>query len=460
LTAELHETDMTSAKHATPDLQAHKPSELYIWYLLIFLLLAGTISYVDRQILSLMIGPVKRDLGISDTQVGLLIGVAFSVFYSLVMLPMAWLADTKSRRATIGAGLFGWSLMTTLSGIAQNFGQLFVARMGVGIGEAALGPSAYSLLADTVPRERLPFAIGVYAAAPFIGIGLANILGGSLVGALETMPPVHLPLFGELRSWQVTFLVVGLPGVALSLLAFTLREPVRHGLVAPDAGAGDASSFADVLRFMGANVAFFAFHFGGFMCLALQGWMLFGWIVEFYIREHAMARADIGQIYGVIAFVAGLVGSLVSGRVAMGMISRGATDATIRLSMLCAIAMAPLFVTVAMAGNTTLSLALLAPLTFFMAGPPGLSVAALQAMTPNRVRGRVVAIYLILTSLIAIAIGPVLVGLINDYVFRSDAAIGKTLAVTAAVTYPLAALLLFLCLKPFGRALRAAETWH
>jgi MFS family permease len=428
--------------------------DLYFWYLMLVLVLAGALSYIDRQILALMIGPVKRDLGINDTQVGLLIGLAFSVFYSVAMLPMAWLADTRSRRKVIGLGILSWSLMTAFSGLARNFGELFVARMGVGIGEAALGPAAYTLLSDSVRKEQLPFAVGIFAAAPFVGIGLANIVGGQVVGALESLPPVHLPLIGETRSWQMAFFIVGAPGLLISLLAFTLREPPRRGMIA---GAETIGTLRMVWRFIRENKALFLLHFAGFLLLALQGWTLFGWAVEFFIREHGMARAEIGRLYGLIVLGAGLTGSIAAGRIATSMMSRGRVDAVLRLVTWGALVMAPLSIAMALVPSTALAIALIVPVTFFMAWPPGLGVAALQAVAPNQIRGRVVAVYLLVVNLLSVSMGPLIVGVVNDYVFRSEQAIGETLALLAAVTYPLAALALFFSLKPFRRALKAAE---
>lgn len=429
----------------------------YRWYVVVFLLFAATISYVDRQILALMIGPVKRDLGISDTQVGFLIGLAFTLFYSAMTLPMAWFADRRSRRAVIGAGIFSWSLMTALSGFARNYFELFLARMGVGIGEATLSPAAYSLLADYFPKERLPFAVGVFAAAPFVGIGLANILGGSLVQYLEGIPPVDAGIFGTLRSWQLTFFAVGVPGILLAALALTIREPARKGSLA---GAGEGASWAEVGRFILERRRFFALHFGGFLFLALHGWMLFAWIVEFFIRVHGLERGDIGVAYGLIAFGAGIGGSIFAGRLATGMLGRGSPDATLRLVVVCALAMWPLSIAMPLVPSATLAMLILVPVTFFMAWPPGLGVAALQAITPNEIRGRVIAIYLVVASFVAVTLGPLVGGFLNDAVFTGQGGIGYSIATLAAINYPAAAIILWFCLKPFRAALELSERWE
>jgi MFS family permease len=422
------------------------------WPLVLFLTAAATLSYVDRQILALMIGPVKRDLGISDTQVGLLVGLAFALFYSAMILPMGWLADTRNRRAILGAGIFSWSVFTALSGLARNYTQLFLARMGVGVGEATLSPVAYSLLSDTFARERLPLAVGVFATAPFIGIGLANILGGWLVETLERAPPIDLLGLGVVASWQLTFFAVGLPGVLLALGALLFREPPRRGASAHD----HDSSWSEVFRLLGRHRSFFALHFSAFVLTALQGWALFGWVVEFLIRKHEMTRSAAGLAYGAIALTAGLLGSITGGRVATTLLERGKADATLRLCLFAALALAPLTVAMGLAPSLPIAVMLLAPVSFFMAWPPGLSIAALQAVTPNRTRGRAIGIFMVIVNFLAFTLGPVLVGFFNDVIFPSKDGIGHTLALLSVIGYPAAALCLWVALPRLRAAVRDA----
>ena len=214
---------------------AGRASGAYLAYVIGLLTVASTLSFIDRQILNVMIGPIKRDLGgLSDTQISLIIGLAFSLIYSLASWPLARLADQYNRRNIIAAGIFTWSLMTAVAGFAHNFWQLFCARMGVGIGEASLGPASTSLLADTLEQHRLPLAFGIVATAPFVGTGLASIVGGPLIDYLEARPAVVLPVFGELFSWQMVLVLVGLPGILLAGLMFTMKEPGRTGAQSED----------------------------------------------------------------------------------------------------------------------------------------------------------------------------------------------------------------------------------
>src|SRR6185503_17082308 len=217
---------------ATMDVsQTSEPKMGYAWYVVLILMACYTLSFIDRQILSLLVAPIKQDLGISDTRVGLLQGLAFAVLYTALGLPMGRIADRRSRRNLIAVGVFFWSLMTALCSVARSFGSLFLARVGVGVGEATLGPSAFSLISDYFPKERLGTALSVYSAGIFVGAGLANIVGGIVTQAASNLQPVDLPILGTIAPWRFTFLIVGIPGLLVGLLVYTIREPLRKNLL-------------------------------------------------------------------------------------------------------------------------------------------------------------------------------------------------------------------------------------
>ncbi|TFH66192.1 MAG: MFS transporter, partial [Gemmatimonadales bacterium] len=180
----------------------------YTWYVVAILTLANVSSYADRQILTLLVGPIRRDLAISDTQMSLLLGASFALFYTVLGFPIARLADQRSRRWIIAVGIAVWSIMTGLCGIARNYAQLLLARIGVGVGEAALSPPAYSMIADYFPREKLGTAIGTYSMGIYVGVGLAQIIGGAIVSVVGAEGAWSLPLVGAVRPWQVVFFAV------------------------------------------------------------------------------------------------------------------------------------------------------------------------------------------------------------------------------------------------------------
>jgi MFS family permease len=349
-----------------------------------------------------------------------------------------------------------WSLATISCGMAGRYWQLFAARMGVGVGEAALYPAAISLLSDSFARTRLPLALGVFSAAPLIGIGLANLLGGMVIRTLAGRPDLTLPLFGHVRSWQAMFIIVGTPGLLVALLAWSVREPVRQGRAlarqVPEGGLGEALGFFLERR------AFLGLLFAAFIAQAIQAWGFFYWAVELLVREHGVARSTVGIEFGAIALVFGTLGSIASGVISGRMMRAGRSDATLVLSLRIGILLIPLAIAMPLVPGFGMAMVLTAMLLFLMGWPAGLLTTALQLIVPNQFRGRVVALYFIIVNFVSFSCGPLLGGLISDRVF-GGASLGKTLALMAFIDYPLSAVLLWLCLPHFRRALASAQHW-
>ncbi|MBL8629221.1 MAG: MFS transporter, partial [Rhodospirillaceae bacterium] len=202
------------------------PSPAKAWWAMVVLFLAYTLSFIDRTILALLVEPLRRDLGLSDTEISLLHGLAFAIFYSTMGVPIAVLSDKRSRRLIIGVGVFFWSLMTVLCGVATSFWKLFAARLGVGVGEATLGPATYSLVADLFPEHLRGKAMGFFATGIHVGAGLALIVGGAIVGMAAGVGEIETAV-GTFRSWQLVFFIVGAPGLIIALLCATMIEPKR-----------------------------------------------------------------------------------------------------------------------------------------------------------------------------------------------------------------------------------------
>ncbi len=432
-------------------------SRVYLWYVVGVFTIASTFSIIDRQILNVMIGPVKRDLGgISDFQVSLIMGFAFTFLYSFLSYPAGWISDRYNRRNLMAAGIASWSVLTMICGTVSQYWHLFLARMGVGVGEATLGPASNSALADYFPAERLPLAIGVVSAAPFIGQGLANIAGGPLIDYLESTPNYVLPLIGEVFSWQMVFIVVGAPGLLVALAMMCLKEPARRGKInAESVGV----PFSQVWQFVKGRWRLFFFMFAGYLCLATQGWSLFSWILEYYVRNHGWTRTEIGLVYGSIAMSVGIFGSVSGGLLAMTLLKRGVPDATLRIVFYGTLVLLPTATALTIVPDPWLAVGLLVPVTLCMAMPPGLIMATLQAISPNELRGQMVAFYLIAVNFLSYAFAPSLPAVLSDFVFGSELALGKSISILAVVNYSIAAFCLFYCLKHYRRALEQARAW-
>jgi len=268
-------------------------------------------SFIDRQIMSLLVRPLRRDLNITDTQVSILMGLGFAIFYTLCGIPLGRLADTRSRRAIIAAGLVAWSFFTALCGLAKNFGQMLLWRIGVGVGEASLSPSAYSLITDYFPKERLATAISVYSMGIYLGAGLSYLLGGIIVRLASMKDAWIVPLVGAVRPWQVIFFAVGLPGLLVVFLMLTVKEPIRRGIVRQASGI----PFSEVFKYILENKRTFLSHNIGFGFLSLASYASGAWVPEFFRRDLHWEVQKTGVVYGTMVMIFGSIGIVGAGMI-------------------------------------------------------------------------------------------------------------------------------------------------
>lgn len=423
-------TEVQSATVSTPPIG--ETGLRYAWYVAIVLMLCNTLSFIDRQILGLMVDPIKQDLGISDTYIGALQGLAFGLFYTALGIPIGRLVDRGNRRKLVAVGIFCWSLMTALCGAARGFWTLVVARMGVGAGEATLSPSAFSLLSDYFPKERLATALSIFSMGVFFGSGLALIVGGLVIGALG--------------SWRLTFVVVGLPGLLVTLLVFTIKEPARKNLLGGQATKLSLAEVMDQIKLRWQSVVgiCLAFAFQA-MCNYSQQF----WLPSFFIRVHDWTRRQAGLTLGVISLPTGLLGAYLGGRLCDYWQRQGKTDAPLRVGVL-ATACAGVFFSLAMLMPTlNWQLGLLVPAFFFLAMPIGSSYASLQLIMPNQVRGQVGALQVFTLNLFGLILGPFLPGFFNDHLFKNPKMVGWSLALTVGLASLLSAILFYATWRPY-----------
>jgi MFS family permease len=425
------------------------PPARLAWYTTFVLTIAYTLAYIDRQILSMLVQPIKADLKISDTQVGLLQGAAFAIFYTLVGITMGRLADRGNRKKIIAWGIFFWSLATAACGVAKTYSLLFLARVGVGVGEAALGPAAYSLLADLFAPQQRSRAIGCYSIGVYLGIGLATFIGGAVVGRLASAPPMVLPWIGELAPWHLTFIVVGLPGLLLALWVATLREPPRQGVT-----SSTAVPLRAAMNFMRAQPRFFLTHFAGFSMLTLLFNATLFWMAPYLIRTHGMSAADFGGQLGATLVLGGGAGIFLGGVLADYLRARGVASAELWPGVISAALVGPLGVATAQAATGDAALLLFAGFMFFSSFGFAAAATALTMACPNNLRGQISAVYLFCVNLAGIGVGSVATGFINNYVFRDELRIGDSIAWIDGIAAPLALILLVSGLGAYRRAQR------
>jgi MFS family permease len=421
----------------------------YGYYVVGVLMLAYMFSFIDRTLLSLVIDPIRKDLGLSETQISLLVGFAFAAFYTLLGLPFGRWVDTRGRRNLIAIGIALWSLATAACGLANSFWRLFAARMAVGVGEATLSPAAYSLIPDYFPPHRLGFAMGLYSCGVTLGGGLAMLLGGVVVQWATTANPV-LPLVGAVEAWKVPFLIVGLAGVPVALLVLlTVREPPRR--LERGGAASVAPKIREVVGYLWAQRAAYVPLYAGLSCIVITGYAFNVWGPAYFMRVHGLNPAEVGVLYALGFGIFGTMGVLSGGWVSDRVAGRGKMDAPIRVSIWSALAQAPLFIGAYLAPTREVAMGLFVIALFFGSVYGGLQAAAIQALTPNRMRGQVAALYLTVANMIGLGFAPTWTAWMTENLFDGPQDVGKSLAVTTAVSLTLGVLLLSLALKPARR---------
>ncbi len=418
------------------------------WGMLAILVVAAILSFVDRQILSLLVEPIKRDLGIDDFAMGLLAGPAFAVFYALAGVPLGWLADRVDRGRLMAAGIAAWSIMTALSGFASNFVHLFVARIGVGVGEATLGPAAHSIIADRFDPARLPLAMSIYGTGVALGAGLAFALGGQVV-ALASGPARALPLVGALAPWQLTFVLVGLPGLLVALaLALIVRDPrKRPAEIGPAATAG-------LGNFWRSRRSLILLYIAGVSLLGAAGFANLLWLPSVFVRNFGWSAPQIGTVMGLMLMTLGVGGVLLCGGIATRIVSRGRSDGALIVTAGAALLSVPFAFSTLMPDATT-TLLLVAPGILVSSAYVGLGPAIVQAATPPALRGRVAAFALMITGLLSMIIGPVGVGAVTTYVFADPHKVGVSLAILSVIFYGGGAACLLAARAPYRKEIAA-----
>ncbi|QJU59870.1 MFS transporter [Sphingomonas sp. AP4-R1] len=422
---------------------ASSNSNAYRWYALGVLILAYVLAFVDRQILNLLVQPIKRDLGLSDIEISLLQGLSFALFLSVGGLPIGRLIDTRPRTRLLGVGVAVWSLASAGCGLARGYGQLLLCRIGVGVGEATMTPSAYSLIGDYFPVRRQGLAMGLYSVGAYVGAGLALVIGAAVASRVPAEAVV--PLVGTMHGWQLVFLLVGAPGLLVALWVASLREPVRSG-AQPHVSLREALAWFRVrsrpLILVNLGVAFAA--------MAMYG--LSAWAATFFLRRYGMTAADAGRTLGFIVMAAGGTGTLAAGLLGDRLTAAGRSDGRLRVMIAGAMLAMPFAVAAPLAGSAPLSFALLVPTFLFLTLAIGSGPATLQQITPSRMRGMQHALAVLAVNLIGLGLGPTAVALLTDRLLHDEARLGEALAIALPVALAVSCLCGLAARAPYRRA--------
>ncbi|MDA5195014.1 MFS transporter [Govanella unica] len=427
-----------------------KSSSLYAFYVVGLLSLTMAFSLIDRFALSLLFEPIKTDLGLSDTELGLLHGLAFGLFYAGIGIPLGHLVDVWSRKWVIFWGVAVWSLATASCGFARNFPQLLLARIGVGVGEAALSPAGYSIITDIVEKRWLATAISVFQMGSLIGAGLAFLAGGAIYTAIDAMVPLDHVWLGGFAAWQLTFIVLSLPGVLFLLLTGLLREPQRKGL-SQFKPSPAAEQEPGVFAYLWASRGLYGSLMFGCACVVAVSYGIISWCSTVLAREFGWSLSEIGLKVGLVMLICAPLGVLLGGLLADRWSRRFPQDGLARVLVLAAGLTLPFLLAMPFVRSGSGLFALIVVIQFTSSLVIGVGPTAIQLVAAPFIRGRASAVYVFVVNALGLGLGPISVGLLSDHVFQGDKALLYSLATYCVVMCISAVLLLLQFRKHYSK---------
>jgi len=401
-------------------------SPRYRAVVLAMLVLVYTFNFIDRQIVGILAVPIKADLNLTDTELGLMGGLAFALFYTLLGIPIAMLADRRSRTTIMTVALVVWSAMTAACGLAQNFWQLFLARLGVGVGEAGGVAPAYSLVADYFPPHQRARALGVYSFGVPIGSAFGILFGG---------------LIASLIDWRTAFLVVGVAGIILApVFKLVVREPAR-GRFDPEHIGGRSASFGEVVRTLARKPSFWGLSFGA-SASSMMGYGMFFWLPSFFVRSYGLSLLDASLYFAAILLVGGIAGIWLGGSLAdrFGTARRRAYALIPAAAFLATI---PFYVAAVTSSSLALSFLLFLVPTALGLVWLGPILSSIQHVVPPHMRATASAVFLFINNLIGIGLGTVMLGALSDALSTRFGADSLRYAILAGTVFYLVAASMF-----------------
>jgi predicted MFS family arabinose efflux permease len=421
----------------------------WIWPIAV-LALCHAQAIASFQILNILIDPIKVSLAISDTEFSLLQGLAVAIFAALLGIPAARWADRRSRRNVILVGACGWSLATLGCGFVTNFGQLFAARIFMGIGEVFLFPAALSLIADLVPRGQLSSAVAAFGSGGPVGAAAA-LFGGSWILPHRAFLIARFPGLSGLEGWQLAFLFCGLTGLVTAALLLTVAEPAhRRERITED------SSFAAIRNLLLAHWRGYACVSGGMLCLALCAFATAAWGPTVLTRVHGVVLEAAGRMTAGAALIGGILLAFPCGLLVDALHRAGRLDGVLLVSTALAVGLAGLAGLAAAAPVTLIAVGAWVSLYTLLGLPTVLAGTAIPMMTPSPMRAQVMALHLLLMNLLALSLGPFIVAVMTDKVFGRPAAVGYSLAWVDLAATCLAACLFLIGRRAFKSSCSAA----
>ena len=425
-----------------------RPSNTYGWYVAFILLIGFTFSFIDRQVLNLLVVPIQNDLNITDTQISALQGLAFVITYVGLCVPIGRIIDKTHRVSVMIIGLLIWSAATIACGFSKNYISMFIARMGIGAGESTVHPGSISILGDYFDSDKIASPMSIYLLGPYLGAGIAMIFGAQVLDWTSQMDSNFiLPLVGEVAPWQLTFIAVGLPGILVACLFLTIREPKRR---IQEIESQEAPSFKKIAEYIKNNWQVYGAIIIGNSCLIILLYGLQSWVPTMLLRVYEWDLIQSGRVYGLIAMLAGSAGVL-SGPFVLKLMSKNNIDAPHFKLAIFGISMASLsLVLLPFQANVNIALIFVTLASFFVTLPLAGTSSAMVIVSPNRIRGVITGIYVVVTSVFGLVLGPFLVASSTDFIFQDPNAVAKSLALVSVLIGPVGIFFMLKGVDAFG----------
>jgi len=425
-----------------------RTSNTYGWYVAFILLIGFTFSFIDRQVLNLLVVPIQNDLNITDTQISALQGLAFVITYVGLCVPIGRIIDKTHRVSVMIIGLLIWSAATIACGFSKNYISMFIARMGIGAGESTVHPGSISILGDYFDSDKIASPMSIYLLGPYLGAGIAMIFGAQVLDWTSQMDSNFiLPLVGEVAPWQLTFIAVGLPGILVACLFLTIREPKRR---IQEIESQEAPSFKKIAEYIKNNWQVYGAIIIGNSCLIILLYGLQSWVPTMLLRVYEWDLIQSGRVYGLIAMLAGSAGVL-SGPFVLKLMSKNNIDAPHFKLAIFGISMASLsLVLLPFQANVNIALIFVTLASFFVTLPLAGTSSAMVIVSPNRIRGVITGIYVVVTSIFGLVLGPFLVASSTDFIFQDPNAVAKSLALVSVLIGPVGIFFMLKGINAFG----------
>ena len=413
------------------------PNKKYGYSAVGVLTLAQVFAFIDRQIPSMLVEPIKQDFNLTDSQIALLGGAAFSIFYAVMALPIGYAVDRYKRTKVLGIGIFLWSLMTALAGLANSFGRLFGARIGVAVGEAVMAPTSVSLVSDYFPENKQGKPMGIITSGVYIGIGITLLGGGFLIDYLTELGGLHLPFIGYLKPWQATFMIVGVPGLFVALGAFLLTEPKRFD---EKLGQGNMVERQNVFLHINEHKKTLLPMFGGLIFMALIFYSFTFWAPTMMIRTYNISLTEAGFFLGIITIISSITGTIFAGSVVDYLRNRNYRDAPVRAAMFAVLLAFPPIVLLSFVNSEIAAWICIFIYLFFISSFAPLGLLAVSGVSRGNVKGQLAAIHAFLMMAFGLSLGPQLTAFFTDFVFIDTNKISWSISATGALVLPVSAL--------------------